>query len=29
MEENRIEGHLYEFVENDRDIVSLIDVTKR
>ena len=28
MEENRIEGHLYEFVENDRDIVSLIDVTK-
>ena len=28
MEKNRIEGHLYEFVENDRDIVSLIDVTK-
>ena len=28
MKENRIEGHLYEFVENDRDIVSLIDLTK-
>ena len=28
MEKNRIEGHLYEFVENDRDIVSLIDLTK-